>query len=148
MVERYLNAEIENYRLESAISDEQSPNRRNGYRKKRIKGEFGEAEIQIPRDRNSDFEPILVPNGQSRITGLDDKILSLYARGMTTWDIQDQIKDLYGVEISHALISQITEAVEEERKQWQNHLLDPLYPIVYLDAIVAKMVELSTRPSI
>jgi putative transposase len=94
LVERCLNAEIENYMSESAISDEKSPNRRNGYSKKRIKGEFGEAEIQIPRDRNSDFEPILVPKGQSRITGLDDKILSLYARGMTTRDIQDQIKDL------------------------------------------------------
>jgi putative transposase len=139
LVERCLNAEIETYMAESAAKDEESSNRRNGYSKKRIKGEFGEAEIQIPRDRNSDFEPILVPKGQSRMTGLDDKILSLYARGMTTRDIQDQIKDLYGVEISHSLISQITEAVEEERKQWQNRLLDPIYPIVYLDAIIVKI---------
>jgi putative transposase len=84
----------------------------------------------VPRDRNSEFKPIIVPKGQTRFNGFDDKILSLYARGMTTRDIQDQLKDLYGVEVSHTLISNITEAVETERKEWQNRTLDAVYPIV------------------
>ncbi|MDZ4877452.1 MAG: hypothetical protein CLLPBCKN_006887 [Chroococcidiopsis cubana SAG 39.79] len=114
-------------------------NRRNGHSKKTIKGEFGEAEIIIPRDRTSEFEPILVKKGQTRFDGFDDKILALYARGMTARDIQAQLQELYGVEVSAGLISNITDAVEEERKLWQNRPLDALYPIVYFDAIVVKV---------
>ena len=92
----------------------------NGHSKKTIKGEFGEAEIAIPRDREGEFEPIIVQKRQTRFDGFDDKILSLYARGMSTRDITAQLQDLYGVEVSAGLISNVTEAVEEERKVWQN----------------------------
>ena len=146
LIERCLNAEINTHLQESkaelseSLSENPKPNnRRNGHSKKTIKGEFGKAEISVPRDRNSEFEPIIVPKGQTRFNGFDDKILSLYARGMTTRDIQDQLKDLYGVDVSHTLISNVTEAIETERKEWQNRTLDAIYPIVYLDALVVKV---------
>jgi putative transposase len=117
----------------SEVASESKPrgNRRNGHSKKTIKGEFGQAEIAVPRDRNSEFEPIIVKKGQTRFNGFDDKILSLYARGMSTRDIQAQLQDLYGVDVSAGLISNVTDAVEAERKLWQNRSLDALYPIVY-----------------
>lgn len=138
LVERCLTAEIDTH-LQENHSDREKKNRRNGHSKKTIKGEFGEAEISVPRDRNGEFEPVIVKKGQSRFNGFDDKILSLYARGMTTRDIQEQLQDLYGVEVSHALISNVTEAVEAERKVWQNRTLDEIYPIVFLDALVVKV---------
>ena len=137
LVERCLNAEIDTQLQES---EESKPkNRRNGHSKKKIQGEFGEAEIAVPRDRNGEFEPVIVKKGQKRFNGFDDKIISLYARGMTTRDIREQLQDLYGVEVSHALISNVTEAVEAERKSWQNRTLDEIYPIVFLDALVVKV---------
>jgi transposase-like protein len=142
LVERYLNAEMKTHLDEqrSEPSERTTPNnRRNGHTKKTIKGEFGEAEIEVPRDRNSQFEPIIVKKGQTRFDGFDDKILSLYARGMSTRDIQAQLQELYGVEVSPGLISNVTDAVEDERKLWQNRGLDPVYPIVYFDAIVVKV---------
>lgn len=141
LVERCLSAELDTHLdEEKAEPDPERPkNRRNGTSKKTIKGEFGTAEIGIPRDRNGAFEPQLIPKGQTRFNGFDDKILSLYARGMTTRDIQAQLQDLYGVEVSHTLISNVTEAVEQTRKDWQNRSLDTVYPIVYLDAIVVKV---------
>jgi putative transposase len=141
LIERCLNAEIETHLEEERIEpDPEVPrNRRNGHSKKTIKGEFGESEIAIPRDRNGAFAPQLIPKGQTRFNGFDDKILSLYARGMTTRDIQAQLQDLYGVDVSHTLISNVTEAVEVERKLWQNRSLDEIYPIVYFDALVVKV---------
>lgn len=141
LVERCLNAEIE-YQMqeEKANSTQDSPNnRRNGYSPKTIKGTFGEATIAVPRDRKGEYEPILIAKGQTRFNGFDDKILTLYARGMTVRDIQEALQELYGVEVSAGLISKVTESVEEERKQWQNRPLDAVYPIVYLDAIVVKV---------
>lgn len=141
LVERCLNAEMEEH-LEgerSQPSEDKPKNRRNGHSKKTIKGEFGEAEIVTPRDRNGEFEPMIVKKGQTRFEGFDDKILSLYARGMTVRDIQAQLQDLYGVEVSTGLISKVTDAVEEERKLWQNRTLDSVYPIVYFDALVVKV---------
>ncbi len=125
LIERCLNAELDTHLEEEKAqrieAEEEKPrNRRNGHSKKKIKAEFGQTEISVPRDRNSSFEPIIVPKGQNRYNGFDDKILSLYARGMTTRDIQGQLQDLYGVEVSHALISNVTEAVEIERKEWQS----------------------------
>lgn len=137
LVERCLNAELDTQLQEK--EEDRPKNRRNGHSKKKIKGEFGEAEISVPRDRNGEFEPIIVKKGQKRFNGFDDKILSLYARGMTTRDIQEQLKDLYGVEVSHGLISNVTEAVESERRAWQNRILDEIYPIVFLDALVVKV---------
>ena len=139
LVERCLNAEIEHHMEDTRVDPESRKNRRNGYTAKTIKGTFGEAEIALPRDRNGEFEPIIVAKGQTRFNGFDDKILALYARGMTVRDIQESIKELYGVEVSSGLISKVTEAVEEERKLWQNRSLDAIYPIVYLDAIVVKV---------
>ena len=141
LVERCLEAEMKTHLEEQRAQPEtpKSNNRRNGHSKKTIKGEFGEAEIIIPRDRTSEFEPILVKKGQTRFDGFDDKILSLYARGMSTRDIQAQLQELYGVEVSAGLISNVTDAVEEERKLWQNRSLEPVYPIVYFDAIVVKV---------
>jgi putative transposase len=141
LVERCLSAELDHHlSTEQAEAEVDSPkNRRNGTSKKTIKGEFGEAEIGIPRDRTGAFEPQLIEKGQTRFTGFDGKILSLYARGMTTRDIQGQLQDLYGVNVSHTLVSTVTEAVEAERKAWQNRSLDAVYPIVYLDALVVKV---------
>jgi putative transposase len=93
-------------------------NSRNGYSSKTIQGKFGSAEISIPRDRHGDFEPQLVKKGQNRLSGLDDKIISLYARGMSVRDIQAQLEEMYGVEVSPTLISNVTDAVMDEVKQW------------------------------
>ena len=106
---------------------------------KQLKGEFGEVQIEVPRDRQASFEPKLVAKGQTRFVGFDDKILSLYARGMTTREIQGHLEEMYQVEMSPALISNVTDAVIEEVKAWQSRPLDAVYPVVYLDALVVKM---------
>jgi putative transposase len=116
-----------------------SGNARNGYSSKKLKGSHGEIEIQTPRDRNASFEPTLVKKGQTRITGMDEQILSLYAKGMSTRDIVAAFQEMYGAEISAGLVSQVTNAVLEEVVEWQNRPLDPVYPIVYLDCIVLKI---------
>jgi len=141
LVERCLEAEMKTH-LEA--QQPQTPtakpaNRRNGHSQKTIKGEFGEAQIAVLRDRDAEFEPVIVKKHQTRFDGFDDKILSLYARGMSTRDIQAQLQDLYGVEVSAGLISNVTNAVEEERKLWQNRVLERVYPIVYFDALVVKV---------
>jgi len=114
-------------------------NTRNGKSQKTLKGEFGELPIDIPRDRHGSFEPQLIPKHQTRWTGFDDKILSLYARGMTVREIQGHLEEMYGTEVSPTLISSVTDAVIEEVKAWQVRPLDALYPIVYLDCIHVKV---------
>ena len=114
-------------------------NSRNGTSTKKLKTDHGEMEISIPRDRNSEFEPMIVKKGQRRFTGFDDKILSMYARGMTTRDIQGHLEDIYGVDVSPDLISTVTDGIISEVKEWQNRPLDELYPIVYFDAIRMKI---------
>lgn len=116
-------------------------NSRNGYSAKTINGEFGEVEVDIPRDRNGTYEPQFVERYKRKTKGLDDKIISLYARGMTTRDIQSQVEDLYGVELSAGLISDITNKVTDEVKMWQSRPLSEVYPILYLDALVVKVRE-------
>jgi putative transposase len=113
-------------------------NTRNGTSAKTIKGDFGNMPIEIPRDRDSSFEPGIIPKGKTRFVGFDDKIISLYARGMTTREIQGHVEEIYGVEVSPSLISAVTDAVADEVKAWQNRPLDALYPIVYMDAIRVK----------
>lgn len=113
-------------------------NARNGSSSKTIKGDFGSMPLEIPRDRESSFEPVIVPKGHTRFAEFDDKIISLYSRGLTTREIQSHLEEIYGVEVSPALISVVTEAVAEEVKAWQNRPLDALYPIVYMDAIRVK----------
>jgi putative transposase len=118
-----------------------SGNSRNGYSEKTLKGEQGEITINVPRDRNGDFEPKIVPKNQTRFDGFDEKIIALYSRGMTTRDIQEQLKELYGVEVSATFISNVTNEVIDEVKTWQSRPLDKIYPIVYLDALVIKIQE-------
>ena len=116
-----------------------SGNSRNGSSKKKLKGEFGELELETPRDRNGSFEPKIIAKNQTRFTGFDDKIISMYSRGMTTREIEGHLKEMYGVEVSPTLISSVTEAVMEEVKAWQSRPLDEAYAILYLDALRVKI---------
>ena len=116
-----------------------SPNSRNGSTPKTLSTEVGEVPLAVPRDRNSSFEPRLVPKGQRRAGGLDDMIISLYAGGMTVRDIQHHLARTLGTELSHETISNITDAVLEEVKAWQARPLEEIYPIIYLDALVVKV---------
>lgn len=140
LVERALQAEMAEHlghgRHEPV--ENTTGNTRNGKSQKTLKGDFGELPIEVPRDRHGSFEPQLVPKHQTRWTGFDDKILSLYARGMTVREIQGHLEEMYGAEVSPALISSVTDAVMEEVKAWQSRPLDTLYPIVYLDCIHVK----------
>ena len=116
-------------------------NTRNGTSEKTLKGKSGEVTVEVPRDRNSTFDPQIVKKHQTRFDGFDDKILSMYARGMTTRDIQGHLEEIYGVEVSPTLISNVTDAVVEEVKAWQSRPLDAVYPILYLDALHVKIRE-------
>lgn len=116
-----------------------SGNSRNGKTHKTVKGRTGEMEIRIPRDRNGEFEPQLIKKHQRRLPGFDDKVLALYAHGMTTRMIAGHLKELYGVNVSPSLISAVTDTVLEDVKAWQSRPLDAVYPILYLDALHLKM---------
>jgi putative transposase len=116
-----------------------SGNSRNGTSSKVVRGEFGQTEIEIPRDRAGSFEPKFIQKGQTRFDGFDSKILSMYARGLTTRDIQAQLHELYGVEVSPTLISNVTDAVIDEVRTWQSRPLDQVYPVIYFDALVVKI---------
>src|SRR5438034_5863073 len=118
-----------------------SGNSRNGSGRKALRGDFGELELETPRDRQASFEPKIIGKSQTRFTGFDDKIISMYARGMSTREIQGHLEEIYKVEVSPTLISNVTEAVMEEVKSWQSRPLDAVYPIVYLDALVVKIRE-------
>jgi putative transposase len=113
-----------------------SKNRRNGHSPKTIQGDLGKLPLEIPRDREGTFEPQLIAKHQRRLAGFDEKILALYAKGMTTRDIQELIQELYGVDVSPTLISEITADLDAEVKAWQTRRLDRVWPIVYLDGIV------------
>ena len=146
LVERAMQAEMTDHLgfEKHAPAGKKSGNSRNGNSKKTIKGEFGKLEIAVPRDRNSTFEPVIVPKGETRFTGFDDKIISMYARGMTTRDIQAHLQEMYGIEVSPTLVSQVTDAITEEVTLWQNRPLDEVYPIIYLDAVRVKVRHNST----
>jgi len=116
-----------------------STNSRNGRSHKRLKTDHGDMDISIPRDRNSDFAPQIVKKNQRRFSGFDDKILSMYARGMTTRDIQGHLEDIYGVEVSPDLISHVTNDIVNDMKAWQTRPLDDVYPIVFFDALRLKI---------
>lgn len=116
-----------------------SENRRNGYSKKNLKSEQGEINLGIPRDRAGEFEPQIVSKHQTRLAGLDSKVIALYARGMTVRDIQAQLEEMYGVEISPGLISNVTNSVMEDVTAWQTRPLDAVYPIVWFDALQVKI---------
>jgi len=141
VIETALNSELDDHLgyEKNDKSESRKVNTRNGYSPKTIKGDLGEIEIQNPRDRESSFEPQLVPKHKTRLEGFEEKILHLYARGMTTRDIQSAIKDMYNADVSHTVISNVTESIIEEVKAWQNRPLESIYPIVYLDCIVVKV---------
>jgi len=141
ILERALAAELSTHLgyEKHAVAGHNSGNSRNGASQKRLKGDFGTLEIEVPRDRAGSFEPLLVAKGQTRWHGFDDKILSLYARGMSCREIQGHIEEMYQVEVSPTLISTVTDAVLDEVKTWQSRPLDAVYAIVYLDALVVKM---------
>ncbi|MBK9386660.1 MAG: IS256 family transposase [Planctomycetes bacterium] len=141
LIERAMQAEMtEHLGYEKhAPEGRGAPNSRNGTRAKTLRTDHGELEIEVPRDRASSFEPQIVKKRQTSFTGFDEKILALYARGMTVRDIQGHLEELYGVEVSPDLISRATSAVHEDVLAWQNRSLDAVYTIVYLDALVVKV---------
>jgi len=116
-------------------------NARNGYSYKNVQGAEGTLALQVPRDRTGTFEPQIVAKRQTRFDGFDDKIIAFYARGLSVEDIQQQLQELYGVDVSSSLISNVTASVNDEVKAWQSRPLDPLYSIVYLDCLVVKVRE-------
>jgi putative transposase len=119
------------------VSDPSAPkNRRNGHSPKTVRGEAGELCLDIPRDRHGTFEPQLIPKHQRRLAGFDEKILALYAKGLTTRDIQDIVKELYGVDVSPTLVSEIAADLDAEVTQWRQRRLEAVWPILYLDGIV------------
>lgn len=146
IVERALQGELTHHLGydKHAPAGNNSGNSRNGASAKTIQGKRGQLQIEVPCDRNSEFEPQLIKKGQTRFDGLDEKIISLYARGMTLREIQGHLQEIYGVEVSPSLISTVTDAVLEEVREWQSRPLDAIYPIVYLDALQVK-VKASTR---
>jgi len=141
LLERALNAELTHhlgYEKHERVA-EKGENARNGASEKTLETEQGEMVVQVPRDRNATFEPHIVRKHQRRFAGFDDKIISMYARGMSTREIQGHLEEIYGVEVSPTLISEVTDAVVEELKGWQNRALEPLYPILFLDALYVKI---------
>lgn len=124
-----------------AVEGNGTGNSRNGKSRKTLKGDHGELELEIPRDRAGKFEPQIVKKGQTRLTEMDDQVLFLYAKGMSTRDICATFKELYDAEVSPSLVSRITDRVMDQVMQWQNRELDAIYPIVYLDCIVLKIRE-------
>lgn len=138
-VERALNAELDDHLGYDKHEVSRTSNSRNGTTSKTLRTEDGQFELNTPRDREGSFEPKLVKKNQTRFTSMDDKILFLYAQGMTTREIVKTFKELYGADASPSLISKVTDSVIEEVVEWQSRELDPIYPIVYLDCIVLKI---------
>lgn len=144
VLENILEAEMDEhlgrdkYQRQSNI-DPGERNYRNGYSQKNLRSSFGDVDLDIPRDRKSEFEPQIVKKYETVCNELDKKIISLYAKGMTTSDIQAEIEDLYGITISPSMVSKITDKVIATATEWQNRMLDKIYPIVYLDAMYFKV---------
>ena len=138
LLERILDAEMD-FHLENDQDGRAAGNSRNGHGRKTVHGKFGQIELITPRDRNSTFEPQIIPKRSTKLAMLEDAILALYAKGMTIRDIQATLQELYHVEVSHSLISKVTEVVNEEVEQWRDRPLEAVYPVVWLDGIVVKV---------
>jgi len=141
LVERAMQAEMTEqlgYEPQSSAAKAGS-NRRNGTSKKTVRSDQGPMELDVPRDREGSFEPVIVPKHQREFKGFDDKILSMYARGMSTREISGHLKEIYGVDVSPELISRATDGVKELLDDWRSRPLDPFYPVVFLDAIMIKV---------
>jgi putative transposase len=141
LVERVLDGEMTAHLgyEKHAAAGRDGGNSRNGKSRKRVKTDTAELDLEVPRDRDGTFDPLMVAKGQRRLPGFDDKVIALYARGMTTREIQGHLKELYAVEVSPALISAVTDAVLDDVRAWQARPLEAVYPIVYLDAIHVKL---------
>lgn len=141
LVEKALSAELTNHLGydKGDTAGRGTGNSRNGHSRKTVKTDTSSMELNIPRDRKSTFEPLLIKKGQTRFDGFDDKIISMYARGMTVRNIQAHLKELYAVDVSPDLISQVTDAVVQEVREWQNRPIDPVYPIIIFDALRVKI---------
>jgi putative transposase len=149
LAERILNAELDDHLQNEAAGENGTAvpnpsNHRNGYTKKTVITDTSQVELEIPRDRRGTFEPQLIAKYQRRFPGFDDKIISMYARGMSVRDIQGHLRELYGIEASPQLISTVTDAVLEEVNRWQARPLDALYAIVFFDALRVKMRDEGT----
>jgi len=143
LIERCLAAELSTHLgyEKHERGGEEKPNHRNGVSRKTLKSEQGPVEIAVPRDREGSYDPLLVKKYQTSLTGFNEKILWMYAHGLSTRDIQAQLQEWYGVEVSPTLISNVTDAVMDEVRQWQNRPLESLYPIMYMDCLVVKVKE-------
>ena len=139
MIEAATQGEITSHLGYEKNDKSNNGNYRNGYSKKHLKSKYGEIEVNIPRDRNSTFEPKIVKKRQRLLDGTEDLILSLYAKGMSVKDIQNHLDDLYGYELSTETISNITEKILEKAIEWQNRPLEAIYPIIFMDATVLKI---------
>ena len=121
--------------------DMETANKRNGHSPKKLKSQYGEFQIDVPRDRNGEFEPKIVPKYQRDVSGIEEKVISLYGRGMSTRDIHDQLQDLYGIELSAEMVSKITDKILPEIREWQSRPLNLVYPFVFMDCIHYKVRE-------
>ncbi|MFS0553917.1 IS256 family transposase [Brevibacillus sp. 179-C9.3 HS] len=142
-IQEMLEAEIESSLgyAKHDMKNKRTTNSRNGYSKKIVRSEYGDIDLHVPRDREGDFEPTIVKKHQSNVTGIEDQILALYAKGVSTRDIQDHLQQLYGIEVSPALISNVTNKVVPMIKEWQNRPLQSVYAVVFLDAIHFKVKQ-------
>ena len=136
-IQTMLEAEIENELgyAKHSMKDKATSNARNGHSKKTVRSEYGNLDLDIPRDRNAEFEPQIIPKYQREITGIEGQILSLYAKGMSNRDIEDHLNNLYGIDVSSSMISKITDKIIPEIREWQSRQLEDVYPIVFMDAI-------------
>jgi putative transposase len=141
LMERVLEAELDHHLEHDKGTKTLDGNYRNGYGIKSVRMDDGEVEINTPRDREGTFEPLLIPKRQRNFRGFDEKIISMYGFGMSTRDIQSHLQEMYGIEVSHELIANTTDAVMDEVKSWQHRPLDAIYPILYLDAMVIKVQD-------
>lgn len=123
------------------VKAKMTPNSRNGKGKKTVVSEYGEQEISVPRDRLSEFEPLVVQKHQKNVTGIEDQIIALYAKGVSTREMQDHLQNLYGIEVSPAFISNVTNKIVPLIKEWQNRPLQGVYAVVYMDAIHFKVKQ-------
>ena len=140
-IEAILSGELDSHLGYEKHEKTNSSNSRNGFSNKKIKTSFGESDIQVPRDREASFNPIIIPKRQNMADGLENVIISLYAKGMTVSDIEEQIREVYKFDISTSTISRITESVSNDVIAWQNRPLEAVYLIVWMDGIVFKVRE-------
>lgn len=141
MLQELLEAELETKLgyAKDDCSNKYTDNSRNGHSPKTLKSEFGEVKIQVPRDRKGEFEPKIVPKYQRDVSGIEEKVIALYARGMSTRDIGEQIQELYGIDLSAETVSRITDRIAPEIKEWQQRPLEAVYPFIFMDAIHYKI---------